>query len=313
MPGKPDPLLPGPVRIWEGDPSCPATVQGGLTTPADSGEHPAVPLHALARHLAEQEALRAPARRRGAGSGPEPLTLEWFGELEHARHRRQGRWVPPLLEFARHRGDRVLGLGGCLGSDWVQYASHGAEVITACPSGDQLALIRRNFELRGLPGTFLHASPTSLPLAPSSIDVVCLTGLLHDAARPEEVVAEVYRVLKPGGKVLAVVPAYYDVDYWGRWCYLLGGKRAQDLLRTAAGQSGLLCPNARRYRRRELLEMFRRFTEARTYKRHLRRAEVPYMWRWLPPAILQRFMGRLLVYKGFKPLSAALPSEQAAA
>jgi hypothetical protein len=58
--------------------------------------------------------------------------------------------------------------------------------------------------------------------------------------------------------------------------------------------------------------MFGRFVEHRTHKRHLRRADVPHLWRWMPLPILERLMGRVLVHKAFKPLSAALPLQMAA-
>ena len=40
---------------------------------------------------------------------------------------------------------------------------------------------------------------------------------------------------------------------------------------------------------------------------------VPHLWRWLPLPLLERLMGRVLVLKAFKPLSAALPAQAAAA
>lgn len=294
-----DPRL-GPVRIWDRDE--PATAGGGPAAPPELGS--------LAEALAAEEVLRPSPRTSGSA---EPLSLGWYAELGDLRHQRHARWLPKLLEFARHPGERVLGLGGGLGSDWVRYATSGAEVIAASPSADHLALVRRNFELRELPGTFLHAQPTDLPLASASIDVAVFTGGLHEAGDPAAVLAEAYRVLKPGGKVLAVVPAYYDADYWGRWSFLRPARPARELLRAARAPGGLLSPAARRFRRRELLQLFARFTEPRVYKRHLRRGDAPHLLRWLPLGLLQRWMGRLLVYKGFKPLSAARPAVAAAA
>ena len=78
----------------------------------------------------------------------------------------------------------------------------------------QLGLVRLNFELHGLPARFLHAPPHRLPLAAASVDVVCLDGLLHELDRPGDVLDEVYRVLRPGGKVIAVAPAKYGSAYW---------------------------------------------------------------------------------------------------
>jgi SAM-dependent methyltransferase len=159
------------------------------------------------------ETLYANGRTR---EGAEPFTLQWYLDIENARHSRHGRWIPRLLEFAKHGGETLLGLGNGLGTDWVQYGRHGAEVIACCPSAEQLALIQRNFELRGLRGVFLHSNPRAIPLESASIDVVCVTNLLQDIADPPAVIDEIYRLLKPGGKVLAVTPARFDLDFWRR-------------------------------------------------------------------------------------------------
>jgi SAM-dependent methyltransferase len=233
--------------------------------------------------------------------GAEPFSLQWFLEIESARHRRHGKWIPRLLEFTRHPSETLLGLGSGLGTDWVQYARHGSDVVVCSPSHEQLALVQRNFELRGLHGLFLHADPAALPLEPASIDVACLSCLLHDGADPQAVVEQVYRVLKPGGKVLAVAPARYDVDFWcRRWLPWYPWLRH----RTAVP--------APRYSARALRRLFRPFVEHRVYKRQLRRAETPHVWRWLPLPLLERFFGRVLVLKAFKPLSAAIPVSLAA-
>jgi ubiquinone/menaquinone biosynthesis C-methylase UbiE len=138
----------------------------------------------------------------------------------------------------------------------------------------------------------------------SSIDVACVSGLLDHAAEPRAVVEEIYRVLKPGGKVLAVAPAFYDVEFWSRlcmpWQQWLPNKRG-NVDSTPAG-----------YSRRRLRLLFNRFSEHRVHKRQLRRAEVPHLWRWIPVPMLERLMGRLLVLKAFKPLSAAMGVQLAA-
>jgi hypothetical protein len=63
---------------------------------------------------------------------------------------------------------------------------------------------------------------------------------------------------------------------------------------------------AGRFSARQLRQMFGRFVEHRTYKRQLRRSEVPHLWRWAPLPLLERTMGRVLVVKAFKPLSSAI-------
>lgn len=282
------------LQLWEG--WMPGRVKG----PAHPGHRPLLEAYHAADYadqLYASEALSEGRRREGA----EPFTLQWFLDIENVRHSRRRAWIPRLLEFAKHHGETLLGLGHGLGTDWVQYARHGAEVIACSPSAEQLALIHRNFQLRGLGGTFLHANPAALPLESASTDVVCVTNLLDTVANPEAIVEEVYRVLKPGGKILAVTPARYDVDFWCRRC--LPWHRW-------LGPAAPVPPVS--FSARRLRHLFARFVDPHISKRHLRRTDVPRLWRWLPLPLLERLMGRVLVFKGFKPLSAAITVPMAA-
>lgn len=289
------------LQLWEG--WAPALVKGPAP-PTSSDSTFAVPHYPYQLEVADRiyarEALHVNDRSR---QGAEPFTLQWFLDIESARHNRYGSWIPRLLEFVKHGGETLLGLGNGLGTDWVQYARHGAQVIACCPSAEQLALIQRNFTLRGLHGAFLHANPTGIPLEPASIDVVCVADLLEYVPNPSAVIEEIYRLLKPGGKVLAVTPARFDFDFWRRLCLPW---HAWLRRRRAAG------PDSASFSARALRQLFRRFVETRVYKRQLRRAQVPHLWRWLPHPMLERLFGRLLIIKAFKPLSAAIPVPLAA-
>src|SRR5262245_17085786 len=112
--------------------------------PAAAGRPPYGPPNPaeLADRLFLSETLGPPGRPSRSGEGVEPFTLQWFLEIEHQRHHRFGRWIPRLLEFAKHTGETLLGLGSGLGTDWVQYARHGAQVVVCGPSAEQLALAR---------------------------------------------------------------------------------------------------------------------------------------------------------------------------
>jgi SAM-dependent methyltransferase len=302
---KMDQLFPSKLQLWEAPAALAVRDRWGLEYGERSvaGEKEA---HAgeLARKLYTYEALNPPARLMRKQAPAEPYSLQWFLDIESHRHGRQGRWIPRLLEFEKHAGETLLGLGEGLGTDWLQYARNGAAVVVCSPSSSQLGLIRRNFELRGLSGRFLHGQFTSLPLETASIDVACLHDLLPHLADPQPVLDEVYRVLKPGGKVLAVAPARYDVDFWFDTCFFwygwFGGAR-----RTASSET--------RFSARGLNQLFGRFAVHRIHKRQLRRAEVPHLWRWLPLPVLARLMGRVLILKAFKPLSVAIGGVQSEA
>ena len=122
--------------------------------------------------------------------------------------------------------------------------------------------MRRNFELRGLSGRFLHAAPVGLPLESASIDVACVAGLLEMAQEPQAVINEIYRVLKPGGKVLAVTPSWFDVDCWRRCVFFW----RRWLRRQPSARDEVL-----RFTGRTLKRLFGRYVEHRLHKRQLRR------------------------------------------
>lgn len=305
-----DSSYPSQLRLWEA-PSA-AGVQD-LFGPPGAGQivpDPQALAHAddpkeMAGQLFACESLTAKSRRRRRGDDEgEPYTLQWFLSIENHRHGRHARWIPRLLEFAKHQGETLLGLGHGLGTDWLQYARNGAAVVVCSSCTSQLELIRRNFQLRGLEGRFLHADPSLLPLEANSIDVACISGLLQDVDDPSRVVGEVFRVLKPGGKVIAVTPAKYDVDFWRNIVYFwerwLGWKRRER-------------PHAeRRFSGRRLCRLFNRFEIHRIAKRQLRRSELPHMWRLWPLPVLERALGRVLILKAFKPISTAMQSLAAA-
>jgi len=98
-----------------------------------SGSEPVVAAPPHPRDIAERlftgEAFRSPPRDFAGAF----YSLPWFEQIERQRYARQGYWLPKVLEFKRHAGEALLGLGDVLGTDWVQYARNGAQVIVAIP------------------------------------------------------------------------------------------------------------------------------------------------------------------------------------
>ena len=248
----------------------------GLPAEVSAPHRPAILRSRADEHYAS-EALRS-RWISNQDLGTEPYTLQWFQSIETQRYGRQGKWIPRLLEFAKHSGETLLGLGMGLGTDWLQYALHGASVVVCSPSAEHLELTRRNFEVRGLPGRFLHSPGTRLPFDGSSIDVICMSSPFQDGSDPQQVVGEIYRVLKPGGKVLAIVPARYDVDFWFALCF--------PLTRIFGRRQPVTTDAAHKYSRKDLRHLFADFIEHRIHKRHLTRSDIPHIWRWaLAPSL----------------------------
>lgn len=301
-----DGSYPSALRVWDGPEIT--SVQDLFGPPGvELARSLRTPLEGLLTDMAEPlficESLRPSRRKRIVESHGQPFSLQWFLSIEHYRHGREARWLPRVLEFTKHPGETVLGLGFGLGTDWLQFARHGAAVIVCSGNPSQLTLIQRNFQLRGLEGRFLHASATALPLESGSIDVVCINGLLQQVAQPQAVVEEVYRLLKPGGKVIALTAAKYDVDFWAD--LMLWWRRWLPMCRPPR-EPGL------RYSRRRLSQLFRSFEAHRLHRRQLRRSEIPHLWRLVPVPLLERVLGRVLILKAFKPVSTAIPLQAAA-
>lgn len=275
----------GPLRIYRDDPP--------------SGESDSLAIDPAA--LAARELLRPSAGRPGHRE-LEPFSRAWFEELEVKRYTPHGAWLRRVLEFTRHPHQSLLMLGAGVGTDALQYQRHGTQVTVCVTPTDYPELVRRNFDLRGLSVPVVHAGPdASLPFGKGAFDLAYLNLLYAPPADTARVAAELYRVLKPGGKAFVLAPARYDAGFW------------QDILlplrRWYRPPSDLTA--APRYSARSLRRLFGRFTERRVAKRHLRRSDLPHLWRFLPVSVLERLIGRVLVLRAFKPIAAALESAAA--
>lgn len=66
-----------------------------------------------------------------------------------------------------------------------------------------------NVDIFHYTGVDLVANAEELPLPTGSVDAVVCESLLEHVPRPEKIVAEMYRVLKPGGGMYIVIPFVY--------------------------------------------------------------------------------------------------------
>jgi len=73
-------------------------------------------------------------------------------------------------------------------------------------------------DLRVLPNVDFASDASALPLADGSVDLVLSLELVEHVPEPAAVLAEIARVLKPGGTVIlsvpSTVPRHDDHDYW---------------------------------------------------------------------------------------------------
>jgi len=245
----------------------------------------------------------------GSQYGKAPArTLEWFLDIEKHRYGEYGPWMPKVMEFDRHRGAKVLEIGGGLGTDLSQFARNGALVTDFDLAAGHLELARENFKLRNLPCEFLHGDAENLPFPDNTFDVVYSNGVIHHTPNTERVIGQIHRVLKPGGKAIIMV---YAENSWHYWASIVGryGLRNGMLERNSVGDmmSQLVemtandaRPLVKVYTAKRLRAMFRAFHDISIVKRQLTPGEVPLLLKPVPIAALERLWGWNLIIKGVK-------------
>ncbi|MEO8482306.1 MAG: class I SAM-dependent methyltransferase [Acidobacteriota bacterium] len=120
-----------------------------------------------------------------------------------------------LVDFTAWRGRDVLDVGCGAGVEVVRFARGGARVAGVDLSGQAVALTRQNVSQQGLHAGLAVADGERLPFPDASFDYVFAHGVVQYAADDRTVVAEVRRVLRPGGTALFQV--YNRVS----WLHLL--------------------------------------------------------------------------------------------
>lgn len=127
-----------------------------------------------------------------------PHSLEYFVEFDKF-YEGYYPYLLPFLNLEEMRGKRVMEIG--LGSGFTLHRI--AQVAQTCLgldiSFETLRLNRARDGHFGLGLRLLQASATRIPLADDSLDYVVSIGCLHHIPEIEQAVAEIHRVLKPGG------------------------------------------------------------------------------------------------------------------
>ena len=97
---------------------------------------------------------------------------------------------------------RVLEVGVGAGANLPFYGPGVDELIGLEPSAPRLERARRR--AAGTPARFLEAAAEDIPLDSRSVDTVVMSFTLCSLPRAPEALAEIRRVLKPGGALLFV-------------------------------------------------------------------------------------------------------------
>src|SRR6476620_1542259 len=107
-----------------------------------------------------------------------------------------------LVDFNGYRGKAVLEVGGGAAVDLARFAKGGAVCTGVDIAASAIDLAKANFQQQGLVANLRVANGEALPFPDNSFDLVYAHGVVQYTADPQRLVAEVRRVLKPGGEAI---------------------------------------------------------------------------------------------------------------
>jgi ubiquinone/menaquinone biosynthesis C-methylase UbiE len=205
-----------------------------------------------------------------------PMTYDWRGQIAHAPgspehlaevERRflaeawfaQAAGAEPfsaLIPFAELAGKDVLEIGCGTGVHTRLLAEAGARVTAVDLTPTAVELTTRRLAQAGLDADVLEADAESLPFPDASFDFVWSWGVIHHSSDTSRVLAEIARVLRPGGHLAFMVYHRTSLTYWLNYVLYRGVLRG-GLLRESPDElanrwsDGVI---ARHYTRRTLAE-----------------------------------------------------------
>ncbi len=134
----------------------------------------------------------------------EPRSREYFLDIERCRYAMQPH-IHELLGRLDWRGKRVLEIGAGVGTDARSIIARGACYVGTNIDRASTEAARDALRLFDLPGTVQQGDATAMAFDDASFDVVYAFGVLHHIVDARRAVAEILRVLKPGGDVLVML------------------------------------------------------------------------------------------------------------
>ena len=165
---------------------------------------------------------------------------------------------------------RTLEIGAGTGVNIAHYPKRLDELILAEPFEPMRRQMVRKLEQSGRAATTLDASAEAIPLAEDSIDTVVSTLVLCTVDSPHRALAEVARVLRPGGQLLFIEHVRSHSPRVARW---------QDRLETPWRRFGAGC----RCNRDTIASIAAAGFSAEYEREH---------WRGVPPIVAPLVIGR---------------------
>ena len=237
---------------------------------------------------------------------PHPLGSKEFFEV-YDTQREEIESIPyscALHEYRNFKGKKVLDVGCGNGYVLAKYAQEGAEVFGIDITQAGVDLCKKRFEFIGLKGEFRVADAQMIPFPDDTFDCACSMGVLHHVPDSQRALGEIYRVLKPGGRLIVMFyhrnSAKYKFKY-RVWSWVTG-KSMQQLVNEYDGVGN---PKGAVFSKAQLADMLSRFTDVQMHVGYLETRDIILRGaRFLPDNLfkpLAFLVGWNLYAKAYKP------------
>ena len=180
-------------------------------------------------------------------------------------------YMHDVFEFDKYDGKIVLDIGCGAGIDSMEFARNGAEVWPIDITENAVNLTKQLSVEAGYPMAVQRYNGVDLPFCRSMIDAIFSYGVLHHVPEIDNLMDEIARVLKPGGKFMAMV---YNRDslLFAHSILHRGLDEGEPLdyikLASRYSERNLGCPYTKCYTKQEALEYFSRYFKDVTVSVH---------------------------------------------
>lgn len=213
----------------------------------------------------------------------EVLSRQYFEEIERHRYSTHP-WIKEAINRFDIENAKVLEIGFGMGTDHLNIARRGAKMYGIDLTPKHHEITRERLFLYGFESNLIIGDSEKLPYENESFDFVYSFGVVHHTPDTKKAIAEIYRVLKPGGRCWLSVYNKNSIFFW--WSiflveYLLKmGRRKRSLKQQL---SLIEYPNMNEnmviklYKRREFETMFHYFSNVKTHIKHLLPVDIAYV------------------------------------
>jgi len=212
----------------------------------------------------------ADAEKYGIGSE------KFFNEVMGYRYNIYAPWLKKAIVRLEVRNKKILEVGCGMGMDLLQFAKRGAKVVGIDLVSYHIELAQELFKMKISSRNYeiFQADAESLPFKNESFDLVYSFGVLHHTPNIKKAIREIWRVLKPDGKVMVGLYHRNSYYYWFNLFFIQGiikrrlHKMTMDeILRRTEFSRSEAKPLVKVYSRRDCYVLFKDFinVKVRTY------------------------------------------------